>query len=116
MKNEPERRLIKRIAIRRDVLIAPENSDNFHNARLINYSSKGVCLQSTHSFQVSTRIYIITENQPIDDFCDKFAEANFANVIWCRESEGQYRIGAAIAKTNQLETFICSSIPNVYEQ
>ena len=116
MKNGPERRKTKRVKMRRDVLIAPENSDNFHNARLTNYSSKGACLQSTHPFQVSSMIYIITENQPIDDFNNKFAEAHYANVIWCRKSKSQYRIGAKIAEANQLETVISNDIPNVHEQ
>ena len=116
LKNTLERRLFKRIEARRDVAIAHENSDNFLNAELIDHSSHGVCFLSTHPFQVGVRIYIITENQPIDDFNDKFTEAYFADVIWCGKSEDQYRIGAAIAKTDLLDTTISNEIPNVSEQ
>ena len=100
MKVEIERRLTKRIELRRDVLIAAENSDNFHNARLINYSSNGICLRSAHPFQVKARIYIITENQPIDDFNDEFPEAYCADILWCEYSGAGYRMGVAMAKTD----------------
>jgi hypothetical protein len=115
LKDALERRLFKRIEARRDIVIARENSDNFLNAELIDHSSHGVCFLSTHPFQVGARINIMTENQPIDDFNDKFTEAYFADVIWCEESEDQYRIGAEIAKTDLLDTAISNEIPNVSE-
>jgi hypothetical protein len=115
LKNTLERRQFKRIEARRDVVIAPENSDNFLNVKLIDHSSHGVCFLSTHPFQVGTRIYIFTQNQPIDDFNDKFTEAYFADVIWCGKTEDQFRIGASIAKTDLLDTAISNKIPNVIE-
>jgi len=115
LKDALERRLFKRIEARRDIVIARENSDNFLNAELIDHSSHGVCFLSTYPFQVGARINIMTENQPIDDFNDKFTEAYFADVIWCEESEDQYRIGAEIAKTDLLDTAISNEIPNVSE-
>ena len=115
MKNTFERRRFKRIETRRNVVIAYENSDEFHNAELIDNSSYGVCFQSPHPFQTGARIYIITENQPIDDFNDKFTEAYFADVKWCRKVEGQYRIGVAIAMSDLLDTSIYKRIENVAE-
>jgi hypothetical protein len=115
LKDTLERRLFKRIEARRDIVIARENSDNFLNAELIDHSSHGVCFLSTHPFQVGARINIMTENQPIDDFNDKFTEAYFADVIWCGKSKDQYRIGAAIAMTDLLDTAISNEIPNVSE-
>ena len=115
MKRTLERRRFKRIEAKRDVIIARENSDNFFNAELIDHSSHGVCFLSTHPFQVGERIYIITENQPIDDFNDKFTEAYFADVIWCGKSEDQYRIGASIAKTDLLDTAVLKDISNISE-
>ena len=108
--------MFTRVAKRRDVVIALENSDNFFDAKLINHNTHGVCLLSTHPFQIGERIYIITENQPIDDFNEKFIEAYFANVIWCRISGDHYRIGAAIAKTDLLNTLISSEIPDVFKR
>jgi len=115
LKKTLERRLVKRIEARRDVVIAFENSDDFLNAELIDHSSHGVCFLSTHPFQVGARIYIITENQPIDDLNDKFTEAYFADVIWCEKSEERYRIGAAIVKTDLLDTATSKEIPDVIE-
>ena len=113
MTDSIERRLCTRIEVRRDVIIARENSDNFLSAELINHSSVGICFLSPHPFKVGTRIYIITENQPIDDFNDKFTEAYFADVVWCVKSVDRYRIGAAIAKTDLSDTTISNDVPNV---
>lgn len=116
MKNTPERRRFKRIGAIRDVVIARENSDNFLNAELINHSSHGVCFLSTHPFQVGERIYIITRNQPIDDFNDKFTEAYFADIIWRKKSKDGYRVGAEIVKTDLLDLANANVLSKVSEE
>ena len=68
------------------------------------------------SFPYRRKIYIITKNQPIDDFNDKITEAYFAYIIWCGKSEDQYRIGAAIAKTDLLDIALANAITNVSEE
>ncbi len=115
MENTFERRKAKRIEKRRDVVIAHENSDNFYNAELIDHSPDGVCFQSTHLFQTGTRIYLMTKNKPIDDLNDRFTEAYFADIIWCRELEGQYRVGASIARSELVDYSIYNRISNVEE-
>ena len=116
MENAPERRLFKRIEAKRAVVIAREDSDNFLKAELINHSSHGVCFLSTHPFHAGERLYIITKNQPIDDFNDKITEAYCAYIIWCGKSEDRYRIGAAIAKTDLLDIAIANALTNVSEE
>ena len=98
MKNKLERRISKRLETRRDVVVAYANSDDFHNAELIDHSSHGVCFHSAIPFQAGGKIYIMTRNKPIDDFKDGFTEAYFKKVIWCRKLGAQYRIGAGNVK------------------
>ena len=116
MNDANERRLFKRIETRRDVIIVPENSDEFNKAVLIDHSSNGVCFLSAHPFQIDTRIYIITDNKPIDDFNEKYIEAYFANIIWCKEKEAQYCIGAEVVKAELKDPDISDKIRIIFNK
>ena len=98
LESEINREMLKSIEIGRHVFIAYENSDEFYNAELIDYSSQSLRFQSETPFNTGNRIYIITRNKPIDDLDDKFIEAYFAEVIWCKKYEDRYFIGALIEK------------------
>ena len=106
---------LKRTMSSRDVVIAYEDSDDFHNAELIDHTSQSICFLSATPFQTGKRIYIMTTSKQIDDFDDKFTEAYFAEVVWCKKFNLQYAIGAEIEKFDLLDTYRCSCVKDVAE-
>lgn len=93
MKPFGEKRNSKRSELKRPVVFARHNSDTFYNADILNTGDFGACLQSVHSIKPETKIYIMTEKEPIDDSSVEFPEACFAEVVWCKRFQNQYRAG-----------------------
>ena len=93
-----EKRNSRRCELKRPVVFAHHDSDTFYNADLLNYSDFGARLQSDHSLNPGARIYIMTENEPIDDSAVEFPESCFAEVVWCKQSENFYISGIRIVE------------------
>ncbi len=88
-----DRRCSGRIEFLRPIVYVHQNSDQFVEGTMLNHSSGGICFHCAPELLPGTKIYIMTEDAPIDVFCAEPGEAFFSEVIWCRQKAGAHRVG-----------------------
>ena len=89
----PENRNSERVEFVRPIVYAYRNSAKFFNASILNYNTAGICLQSNHPIASGIQIYIMTEDEPVDDFGGVVDESFLAEIVWCEKLNGFYKIG-----------------------
>ncbi len=68
------------------IIYAYEDSDVFYPAKLVKHGSNCLCFETERPIALGEKIYIITQDFPLDDTHLKIYEGCFAQVRECKKS------------------------------
>ena len=103
MNKKDERRVFDRHDLDAPIVYAYQNTDQFINAEMCNYSKDGMCFKTTNEINPGSDIYIMMENYSPDTIHAELYEGYFAEVKWCRQPKEpkvpEYKVGVKYYKT-----------------
>lgn len=103
MMEDKEKRDGKRLEFLRPIVYKSPDSDKFVRATMLNYSSGGICFQSTPPVTPGARIYIFTEEGSFENPDSTANETLFGKVRWCERKAGAHRVGVEFVNNSIAE-------------
>jgi hypothetical protein len=97
----------KRKSVRHDheasIVFAYQNSDEFYNAKMCNFSNSGLCFESSAAIEPGSDIYVMMEEFLPDTIGSEIYDGYLAEVRWCQRlpqvDPAAYHVGVKYYRT-----------------